>query len=155
MRSSLLRSLALVLVVTAWALPCHAAVTGLRAVDAAWVKAMKANDVDAVMRCYAQDAVAWLPDEPMAQGKAAIRDGYERFLSANTVKDVTVLDASYRTAGTMAVAWGRFSLTLEPKSGGDTITMTGRFTAVGERRAGRWVYTVDHASADPTERSEK
>ena len=55
-----------------------------------------------------------------------------------------IVDAAWTS-----VAWGRFSLTLVPKAGGDPVVMTGRFTEAAERRAGTWVYIVDHASAEP------
>ena len=138
-----------VLLIVVCALPCRAQETGAKAVDAAWVKAMKANDLDAVMRCYAPDAVAWLPGAPMARGEKAIRSAYEGLLSANIVKDIALSEAEYKTMGDTSVAWGRFSLTLISKSGGNTVVMTGRFTEFAEQRSGRWVYIVDHASADP------
>ena len=127
----------------------HAAESGAQIVDAAWIAAMKANDIDAVMKCYAPDAVMWLPNAPSARGAKAIRAAYEGLLSANTVKDATLGDVTYRTVGSTSVAWGRFSLTLVPKAGGDPVVMAGRFTEAAERRGGRWVYIVDHASAEP------
>jgi len=134
------------LVVTA---PADAAQSGAQIVDAAWIAAVKANDIGAVMKCYAPDAVMWLPNAPSARGAKAIRAAYEGLLSANTVKDATLSDVTYRTVGNTSVAWGRFSLTLAPKAGGDPVVMTGRFTEAAERRGGRWVYIVDHASAEP------
>jgi uncharacterized protein (TIGR02246 family) len=127
----------------------HAAESGAQIVDAAWIAAVKANDLDAVMKCYAPDAVMWLPNAPSARGAKAIRAAYEGLLSANTVKDATLSDVTYRTVGNTSVAWGRFSLTLAPKAGGDPVVMTGRFTEAAERRGGKWVYIVDHASAEP------
>ena len=127
-----------------------AADTGPAAVDAAWVKGMKANDADAVVKCYAPDAVAWLPNSPAAQGEKAIRSLYEGLLSANTVNDAVLSDVHEKHARNVAVRWGTFVLTLTPKAGGDRIVMSGRFSEVLERRAGRWVYVVDHASAEPT-----
>jgi uncharacterized protein (TIGR02246 family) len=138
--------LLVVLVVTARS---HAAASGAQIVDAAWIAAVKANDLDAVMKCYAPDAVMWLPNAPSARGAKAIRAAYEGLLSANTVKDATLSDVTYRTVGNTSVAWGRFSLTLAPKAGGDPVVMTGRFTEAAERRGGKWVYIVDHASAEP------
>ena len=138
--------LLLALVVTARS---HAAESGAQIVDAAWIAAVKANDIEAVMKCYAPDAVMWLPNAPSARGAKAIRAAYEGLLSANTVKDATLGDVTYRTVGNTSVAWGRFSLTLAPKAGGDPVVMTGRFTEAAERRGGRWVYIVDHASAEP------
>ena len=138
--------LLLALVVTARS---HAAESGAQIVDAAWIAAVKANDIEAVMKCYAPDAVMWLPNAPSARGAKAIRAAYEGLLSANAVKDATLSDVTYRTVGNTSVAWGRFSLTLAPKAGGDPVVMTGRFTEAAERRGGRWVYIVDHASAEP------
>lgn len=127
----------------------HAAEPGHRAVDAAWVKAMKANDVNAVMKCYAPDAAAWLPGAPAARGEKAIRATYEGLLSANTVAGASITEAGFRTARNVVVSWGTFSLTLAPKAGGAPVTMAGRYTEVAERRGGKWVYVVDHASAEP------
>ena len=129
--------------------PSHAAESGAQIVDAAWIAAVKANDLDAVMKCYAPDAVMWLPNAPSARGDKAIRATYEGLLSANIVKDAALIDVIYKTVGKTSVAWGRFSLTLVPKAGGDPVVMAGRFTEVAERRAGKWVYIVDHASAEP------
>ena len=129
--------------------PSPAAESGARIVDAAWIIAVKANDLDAVMKCYAADAVMWLPNAPSARGDQAIRAAYEGLRSANTVKDATLTNVTYRTVGKTSVAWGRFSLTLVPKAGGDPVVMTGRFTEAAERRGGTWVYIVDHASAEP------
>ena len=131
------------------AVPSSAAESGAQIVDARWLAAMKANDVEAVMKCYAGDAVVWLPNAPSARGANEIRATYEGLLSANTVKDATLADVTYKTVGKLSIAWGRFSLTLAPKAGGDPVVMTGRFTEVAERRGNTWVYIVDHASADP------
>ncbi len=145
-----LRIPALFLFVFASSLPGFAADTGAKTVDDAWMKAMKANDLEAVLACYAPDAVAWLPDSPEASGDRAIRAAYQGMLAANTVQDVTVTETHYKTAGTLSVGWGRFTLTLAPKSGGSPIAMKGRFTEAAELRGGRWVYVADHASAEPS-----
>ena len=129
--------------------PAFAAEEGAPAVEAAWVAAMKANDLEAVMRTYADDAVAWLPDEVEARGTVAIRAQYAGLLGAYTVIEVALTDAGHRTVGTTSVGWGKFSLTLKPKAGGEPVVMKGRFTDMAERRDGRWVYTLDHASAEP------
>ena len=129
--------------------PSPAADKGAAAVDEAWVKAMKANDVESVMKCYAPDATAWLPNAPAAVGEKAIRSTYEGLLGANTVKDASLSDVREKTTRGGAVRWGKFSMTLAPKSGGDPITMKGRFSEVLESRNGRWVYVLDHASAEP------
>ncbi len=126
-----------------------AKVSGSQAVDEAWKKAILANDLDAVVACYAPDAVFWGPGDPEAKGAKAIRENYAGVLRDNTVKDAKLSDTHYRTFGKTSVGWGRYSLTLAPKAGGAPVTMTGRFSNVAEERNGKWVYISDHASADP------
>ena len=142
-------SLFAALVLLASALAVHAADSPTKEVDAAWINAMKANDVDAVMKCYAPDAIAALPGAPLARGDKAIRATYEGLLSANTVTAVSISETGHRQTRNVATGWGTFSLTLTPKAGGGPVTMTGRYTVVVERRGGKWVYVVDHASAEP------
>jgi ketosteroid isomerase-like protein len=132
-----------------FSLPLRAAGTGAAWVDAAWVKAMQANDVDAVMKLYALNAVAWFPNTPEAKGAQAIRATYEGLLGANTVKEVVLSETGYKTTGNQSTGWGKFKLTLVPKAGGEANVMTGRYTGMAEKRGGKWVYVVDHASADP------
>jgi ketosteroid isomerase-like protein len=145
------RRTVLTAVTCAWltALPAAAAETGAQAVDAAWKKAVLANDVEAIVKTYAKDAVAWLPDMSEARGEAAIRAAYQGMLDANTAKDVKLTDTHYKTVGNASIGWGRFSLTLVPKKGGNPIVLTGRFMDMAEKRDGKWVYVVDHASNEP------
>ena len=110
---------------------------------------MNGNDIEAVMKLYAADAVTWFPGGPESRGTQAIRAGYEGLMSGNTVKDASISNAVYRTVGKSSVAWGNFSFTLVPKAGGNPTTLKGRYTEVAEKRNGRWVLIVDHASADP------
>src|SRR5262245_42829913 len=122
---------------------------GVQAVDAAWEKAIEANDLEAVVDCYASDAVAWLPDSPELKGAEAIRQSYKDLLAANTIKDASFSETHYTTVGERSVGWGRISITLVPKGSDKSVVVMGRFTEVAERRSGRWVYVVDHASAEP------
>jgi ketosteroid isomerase-like protein len=149
MRYPSIRNLALAGLTAAFCLPCFASEAGAGSVEDAWVKAMQANDVDAVMKLYAADAVAWFPNEKEARGEAAIRAAYEGMLSANTVVSVMITQTGHRTMGETSAGWGNFSLTLQPKAGGAPIVMTGRFSEVTELKGGQWVYVVDHASAEP------
>jgi uncharacterized protein (TIGR02246 family) len=127
----------------------EAKATGVKALDEAWTKAILANDLDAVVACYAPDAVLWGPGDPEAKGEKAIRDTYAGLLKDNTVKDAKLTDAHYHMVGKSSVGWGHFSLTMVPKAGGAPVTMTGRYTAVAVEKNGKWVYIADHASAEP------
>ena len=78
---------------------------GAKSLDAAWVKAMKANDVDAVVALYATDAVLWLPDAPEARGEKAIRATYAGLLAANTVVDASLSNGVYHPWGDVSTAY--------------------------------------------------
>ena len=144
----------LAIALLAFALPA-AADTGAQAVDNAWRKAAIANDVEGLVKLYAKDAVAWLPNMPEARGTDAIRSAYQGFLGAYTIKDFVLSDAHYQNAASRSTGWGRFTLTLQPKAGGNPETMTGRFTVVAQKQGKQWVYVVDHASADPPKEAPK
>lgn len=126
-----------------------AASTGAQAVDEAWSKAVIANDLNAVMLCYSRDAVMWLPDAPEAKGQEAIRASYTALFDANTVTNATFADSHYETSGSVSVGWGKFALTLSPKTGGAPAVLSGRFSVIARREGRKWVYVVDHASSDP------
>ncbi len=94
----------------------------------------------------------WLPDAPEAKGREAIRKSYAALLAANTVTAATLANTHYETSGDLSVGWGDFTLTLSPKSGGNSVTLSGRFSVIARNEAGTWVYVVDHASAPPNPR---
>ncbi len=122
---------------------------GHKAVDAAWLKAIQANDLDGLVACYAPDAVMWLPDAPEARGTKAIRDAYDGLLKTYTVKGASLSNTVYQTSGDLSTGWGNFVLDLQPKNGGAPVSMKGRFTAVSKKIGGKWLYVADHASDDP------
>jgi uncharacterized protein (TIGR02246 family) len=124
-----------------------AADDGAKTVDDAWVKAINANDLEAVVALYADDATMYPPDQNEAKGKDAIRAAYAALLAANTVKDARVTEGHYQTYGSYSSGWGHGTLTLVPKAGGSPVTMEVRITAVAVKRGGKWLYLVDHASA--------
>ena len=126
-----------------------AAEEGAKDVDAAWLKAVKANDVDAVVACYWPDAVLWLPDAPEARGEKAIRATYAGLLAANSIVDASLANAVYQTSGDLSTAWGHFTLVLKPKAGGDNHVLKGRFLSVSKKSGGKWRYAADLASAEP------
>ena len=127
--------------------PVFAAGPGPEAVDDAWVKAVKAGDIEAVIALYSSDAVMFPPDSMTVKGRDAIRAYWGGFLSANKVTEAAVLERGYKTSANFATGWGRFSMTFQPKAGGAPVTMEGRFTEVMVKKDGKWLYAVDHASA--------
>ncbi len=139
----------LLLTLSASVLPLHAAESGAASVESAWLKAFKANDVNGVVALYAPDAVGYFPGMAAVSGENGIRAAFEGMMSGNNVQDAKFFDRHSKTSGNVSVGWGRFELTLVPKAGGAPIVMKGRFTDVVERRNGKWLYIVDHASDEP------
>ena len=138
----------LVLVACA-SLSAAAASDGPESVDQAWKKAMETGDVEALVACYATDGIGWFPDAPPVKGKEAIRQMFAPMLQANTVK-VDFTNMHYHMCGSdMAVAWGEYTITVTPKAGGTGTTTTGRFSEALKKEGGKWVYAMDHASANP------
>jgi len=119
---------------------------GVKGVDDAWIQAVKAGNVEAVVALYAPDAVLYPPDALEARGTAAIRASYESMLSAVVVNDASI-DAQYQTSGDVSVGFGKATLTMTPKGGGSPQIMSVRVTAVARKIGGKWLYVVDHASA--------
>ena len=128
---------------------------GGRIVDDAWLKAITANDLDAVVALYADDATFCL-DGMESKGRDAIRKAYVDMLGPNAVKDVKLMDRHYRSSGDVSGSWGRAAMTLAPKSGGGApMTIEVCYTSVSVKRGGKWVYLIDHASAPPPPAAEK
>jgi uncharacterized protein (TIGR02246 family) len=120
-----------------------------QAADAAWMKAMKANDLAAVVALYAPDAVMWFPEAPEARGSEAVRKTYMSYFDAYTVADVALTNVTHQTSGDLDANWGNYMFDLRPKKGGDPVVLKGRFVAVMKKIGGRWLLVADHASATP------
>lgn len=123
-----------------------AAEKGMNPAGQAFVKAIKANDLEAVVALYAPDAVLFPPDAMAAHGTEEIRKSYSGLLNTFTVQDLTVSDAWHEVHGDISIGWGLFTFTLKPKTGGDAVVMNGRFTDFSTKVGGKWLYTADHAS---------
>jgi uncharacterized protein (TIGR02246 family) len=114
-----------------------------------FLKAFTASDADATAACYAEDAVLWIPGQPMAKGREAIHAALAGFFSAVTIKDMTITPMGGGTVGDDATSWGTFVLVAVDRKSGEESTEVGRYVDVSRRIDGKWVYIVDHASDDP------
>ena len=141
------RILASVLLVAGFV--CASPAIAADAISDAWVKAVTAADLDGVMKLYADDAVAWFPDEPEHKGAVAIRASYKNLFDNYKVDAATLTNRHSEGDGKHQTHWGNFSMSVTQKSDGKSMTWTGRYTDVTELRKGHWVYIADHASGDP------
>ncbi len=119
---------------------------GVKDLDAAWIKAAKAGDIEAIVKLYAPTAVAYMPDEMRAKGTEELRASFQKFLGSSNVKEMTLTPDFESTSGNLSVASGTFSMTIEPKAGGAAQTLEGRYTSIAARKGGKWLYASDHAS---------
>lgn len=144
--------------------PLTAAQQGVAGLNEALASALKAGDLDAFMRLHDPAAVLYPPGELDRKGQEDIRFRWGRVLKANMIKVVTFLDATYATSGDLSAGWGHVRMTLEPKSGEEPVTISGRFSAVARKRNGKWLYvfvsvgeldeilTLEHYSKTPPAR---
>ena len=114
-----------------------------------FVAGFKAANADAVAACYAEDAIIWFPGGPMAQGRAAIRDGFAHYFAGVTVEDAILTQIGQEAIGDTKVAWGTYAMTVVDKATQAKSVQRGRYTGVQKKIDGRWLYTVDHPSDDP------
>ena len=142
------RSIACLVLAVAFAAPAFA-VDAADTVGDSWVKAVKAGDLDGVMKLYAEDAIAWFPDEPEHKGADAIRASYKNLFDNFKVTAAALTNRHAEGDGKHQSHWGNFSMSVTQKSDGKNMTWTGRYTDVTELRKGHWVYVADHASSEP------
>jgi len=119
---------------------------GIKDLDAAWVKAAKAGDVEGLVKLYAPTAITYMPDEMKAKGTDEIRASFQKFLGASKVTAMTLTQEFESTSGNLAASSGTFSMTVEPKAGGTAQTMEGRYSSIAVKKNGKWMYVSDHAS---------
>jgi len=141
--------------------PLTAAQQGVAGLNEALASALKAGDLDALMRLHHPAAVLYPPGELDRKGQDDIRFKWERVLKVNTIKVVAFLDPTYATSGDLSAGWGHVRMTLEPKSGEEPVTISGRFSTVARKKSGKWFYvfvsvgeldeilTLEHYSKPP------
>ena len=112
----------------------------------AFVRALAANDANAVAACYAKDAICYAMDEMVGIGPDFVRESWNNFFSVYTIRDVRLTDTHTEAFGDTAATWGLFVMRVETVSGAEEIELQGRFTDVAKRFDGAWRYIVDHAS---------
>ena len=128
------------------AVALYAVEPGMNEAGNAFTKAFQANDLEGVMALYGDDAELFPPDAMEAVGKDAIRADYKGLMDRFTIQNFKVIEAHHENNGNISFGWGRFTMDMVPKTGGDPVHMEGRFSDVSRKVNGKWQYVVDHAS---------
>ncbi len=147
------RASALALLAALACLPAHAderdrEADAIRRVDAQWSADLAAHNLDAVMRNYADDAAFLVPNEPIMQGKPAIRrwfqarmdrPGYSATFRPTKIVVASSLDTAYEL--------GAFEAQVRDDQG-QLVRSRGKHLVVWEKRDGAWRVVAESISSD-------
>ena len=108
-----------------------------------WLRATAAGDLQTVLTLMSDDAVFLVPGQPPLRGKRAFA---EAFLA---MVPVVRIEASHETSevqvhGDIAWCWSHLSVTITPRSGGQSSRRAGHTLSILRREsAGNWVVIRD------------
>lgn len=117
-----------------------------QALQDAFLAALRANDVDGLAACYADDATNFTVDRMIGTGPESARDSWGGFFERYEVLEAELSEQHLVESGDLAAAWGLFTITARPRTGGEPVVMQGRYMDVARPIDGRWLYIADHAS---------
>ena len=109
-------------------------------------EAEKKKDLDAVMRHYADDAIAQVPNMQQLEGREALRKWYEGFLKALVEIEGGSRKVIVSKAGDMAYAIGASRSVIEGPAG--PIKDEGKAMSVWRKRDGEWEIVAISASSN-------
>ena len=156
MRSRLSPHFMLVLALTVTAAGCgkQAPVIDLAAEEAAirqagkdWLAAEIAKDVPRIVSFYAEDAIEMASNTPMIEGRDAIRQWYEAWLTpAGVGMTFEAADIEVAASGDMAVERGTYRFTQDSPRGGTEDV--GKYVTIWKKVDGKWQVAIDAANSD-------
>ena len=79
------------------------------------------------------------------RGKQEIRRGFDEMFALPGSAELSTHDRTYRAKGNVGYSMSLFTLTMKD-AGGRIQEIHGRASTVYEKRAGKWLAVVDHAS---------
>jgi len=115
----------------------------IRQVDSDIVAAINANNIDAMLVFYAEDARMLPPGAPPVVGKAAIRDLANSFVSAGVVVAHNLENVVVSKGGDLAYVSYSYELSFTGPEG-STITETGKDITIYKKATnGSWKLAID------------
>ncbi len=127
-------------------------IAALRNQPSVFDAAAGAEDIDAMMSLFADDAVRMPPNAPAAIGSAAIRDLFLQDWQANDFEGRNEL-VDLRIAGDLAVGYGTWEGRVIPEDGSPAFDDVGKWMASWERQTdGSWkvLWNVFNSDLPPT-----
>jgi len=121
----------------------------LTKLDEEWSKAAAAKDIEKIVSYYADDAVAYPPNEPVATGKAAAKKAWAAILA---LPDVSI---SWKTTHAEAAASGDLGFTSGASEvsvkgpDGKPVSQKGKYVCIwGKQKDGSWKAIHDIWNSD-------
>jgi uncharacterized protein (TIGR02246 family) len=128
--------------------------SAFRSINNSWFKAYNADDVDAIVALYAEDAVVSAPGAPAARGHAAIHELLTNGIAGAKADGVSLKEGEMNDAGVscdLGWEWGTFTVV---NQSGATVDR-GKYTSIFAREDGKWLIIRDTWNSDgPTQMSE-
>jgi len=121
----------------------------IRAADAAWLKAVQANDLDHVVSFYADDASVFPIAEPIATGKTAIRENWAHMLGIpglHLVWQITKVEVS--RSGDLAYVQSTYQASFDNPQGGKPAIERGKAVTVWKKQGEAWKAVADVSNTD-------
>ena len=106
-----------------------------------WLRASQAGDTQSVLELMAENVVFLQPGQPPMRGRAAFREAQASHAALNIEAKSDIQEV--RVCGNFAWCWNYLTVSITPKSGGNTVTRAGHVLSVLHKQAGRWVILRD------------
>ncbi len=123
-------------------------ITAAKDLDKRFIEAYNNRDVDAIMDTYwnSPDLVSYTPGQLEIKGWQNVKDMFTEEFENMPEFSLKLTEMHYQVAGDVVIGWGKWQMTISPP-GIEPIVIDGRYTDVKAEKNGKWVYTIDHASA--------
>jgi ketosteroid isomerase-like protein len=120
----------------------------IEAIDAKFVAAVNKGNLEEIVALYAENAIVMSPAGPdlWHAGTSSIRKSFADFFTAFETPTIKIHHAKYKMSGDLGYGMGLFDLSYKDATTGKMMTLKGRWSSIFEKRDGKWVYVVDHAS---------
>ncbi len=123
-----------------------AAKTAIEAVNAEFTSHMNQGHASVVAGYYTDDAVFMGPNEPAANGKAAVQAAVEGLVTMKP--QLTLTTASVTANGPLAVERGTYVMTLTPPGAPAAVADTGKYLVHWRQVDGKWLLAEDIFNSD-------
>ena len=123
----------------------------LRGLVRVWDARFNSRDTEGLLELYAEDAQSMPFDARTVKGRRDLRAQFETLFAMNIVRHETTPEEFLIGAG-WAIERSRYTLVATPRSGGPTVTETGRHVNCWRLIAGEWlivweIWNTDGASS--------